>query len=326
MKAILERSAVLDGTRTRVLEVDGEGPPVLLLHGFTDSADGWRPVLRALARGARRAVAVDLPGSGAADPVAREGVLEDLSRFAQAFVAQYAGEAGAVLAGHSLGGLLALRAAERGDERLRAIAPISPAGLGYHAQVRWVEAGLQALGPIVRLTHRAPVPAPLVRSGVRWFYRSRLPDADPDLARHYAEHFRGMSDIRRFGRISRCLAEEIRAHPLRIDRIGTRVLLIWGGRDRICDVAGATALLDAVPGSRLVVLDECGHCPQGQDPEGVARLLLELSSGELEAPPAAAPPAAGHQITERGAPRARAARAARARLAPGGPGGGSSGR
>ncbi|HUE28529.1 MAG TPA: hypothetical protein VMP89_17270, partial [Solirubrobacteraceae bacterium] len=52
---IRESRLPLAGVRTRVLEVDGDGPPLVLLHGFSDSADTWRAMLERLARSGRRA-------------------------------------------------------------------------------------------------------------------------------------------------------------------------------------------------------------------------------------------------------------------------------
>ncbi|MGB3332425.1 MAG: alpha/beta fold hydrolase, partial [Mycobacterium sp.] len=60
--------AGFDGVGTRMLSVPGDGTPVVLLHGYGDSADTWRGVLTRLAAAGRRAVAVDLPGFGQADP------------------------------------------------------------------------------------------------------------------------------------------------------------------------------------------------------------------------------------------------------------------
>src|ERR671931_31971 len=50
------------GVATRALELEGDGPGLILLHGWGDSADTWRPLLARLARLGRRAIAVDLPG------------------------------------------------------------------------------------------------------------------------------------------------------------------------------------------------------------------------------------------------------------------------
>src|SRR6478609_8916423 len=69
--AVRQTAVELGGMATRVLEVDGSDPPILLLHGFSDSSDGWRPVLFELGRRGRRAVATDLPGAGWAQPMSR---------------------------------------------------------------------------------------------------------------------------------------------------------------------------------------------------------------------------------------------------------------
>src|SRR4029453_14058733 len=58
--------------------------PVVLLHGFPESSRMWEPVMAALARSGRRAVAPDLYGlgdSGADAPTTFEGNLEALAAF-----------------------------------------------------------------------------------------------------------------------------------------------------------------------------------------------------------------------------------------------------
>ncbi|MCW2990833.1 MAG: alpha/beta hydrolase fold protein, partial [Solirubrobacterales bacterium] len=65
MQPLIEYRLDLAGHATRALELEGDGPPMLLLHGFADSADTWRRTLDRLARRGRRALAVDLPGFGA---------------------------------------------------------------------------------------------------------------------------------------------------------------------------------------------------------------------------------------------------------------------
>ena len=86
---IRESLQVLDGFATRVLEVDGEGPALVLLHGFSDSADTWRPLLERLGRSRRRAVAigeVDPPATGDGAPLAGEEVLIDGNDNARALI------------------------------------------------------------------------------------------------------------------------------------------------------------------------------------------------------------------------------------------------
>ena len=52
MKSVVEHRIEIAGHATRALEVDGGGPGIVLLHGWGDSADTWRPLLAQLgARG-----------------------------------------------------------------------------------------------------------------------------------------------------------------------------------------------------------------------------------------------------------------------------------
>src|SRR4051794_28091888 len=95
MQPLVEHRESFGGYATRVLELEGEGPPLVLLHGYADSADTWRAVLAELGRRDRRALAVDLPGFARADRLRRdEPVLPQLDRFTAAVV-EAAGEHGA---------------------------------------------------------------------------------------------------------------------------------------------------------------------------------------------------------------------------------------
>jgi pimeloyl-ACP methyl ester carboxylesterase len=105
------------------------GPPLLLVHGFTGGRDDFAGVLDALGED-RRVVAVDLPGHGGSagpdDPAAY-----GLGALA-AWVLRFADAAGLGehhLLGHSLGGLIAQRAAALGSERLRSLT-LMDTGLG----------------------------------------------------------------------------------------------------------------------------------------------------------------------------------------------------
>src|SRR5262249_6837421 len=125
MTPVFEHRVQLAGHATRALEVDGDGPGIVLLHGWSDSADSWRPLLRELSQRGRRAIAVDLPGFGDATPLARGAVLPQLDHFTAELVADWAGQEPVVIAGASLGGCLALRLAENpGELRLAGVVPV----------------------------------------------------------------------------------------------------------------------------------------------------------------------------------------------------------
>ena len=102
----------------------GDGPPLVLLHGFTDTWRTWELVLPALER-RHDVLAPTLPGHAGGPPL--DGDVSDATYVD--FVEQAMDDAGfetADIVGNSLGGYLALRVAERG--RARSVVALAPAG------------------------------------------------------------------------------------------------------------------------------------------------------------------------------------------------------
>jgi pimeloyl-ACP methyl ester carboxylesterase len=271
------------GYETRVLELEGRGDPILLLHGWSDSADTWRCVLARLGRQERRAIAVDMPGFGTADPLADGPMLPQLDEFGVAALA-YAG-AGAkrngrhkasrgIVVGNSLGGCVALRLAEREPERVGRVVALAPAGLDM---ARWL--ALIEHDHVLRALVQVPVPLPtrVVRSAVARAYRSLAfadPQAiEPGIVRAFAKHHPDRAALARMLASGRRLLPELH-DPFDFDAIRCQVLLVWGDSDRLVLHRGAKRLLAAVEGSRLELLERCGHSPQIERPERVVELLL----------------------------------------------------
>ncbi|MEV0582896.1 alpha/beta hydrolase [Nonomuraea sp. NPDC050310] len=98
------RAVHAGGTRFHVVEA-GEGPLVLLLHGFPQFWWTWRRQLVSLAQNGYRAVAVDLRGYGGSDKPPRGYDLPTLASDATGLI-RALGETGAIVVGHDWGGLL----------------------------------------------------------------------------------------------------------------------------------------------------------------------------------------------------------------------------
>src|SRR5947209_13949124 len=106
IQPLFEHRLTLGDFETRVLELEGDGTPLLLFHGYADSADTWRHTLDRLARHGRRAIAVDLPGFGTADPLRPDPILPQLDEFAADALRYLAGRPRqpVIAVGNSLGG------------------------------------------------------------------------------------------------------------------------------------------------------------------------------------------------------------------------------
>jgi pimeloyl-ACP methyl ester carboxylesterase len=277
MQPLIEHRLTLGGYDTRALELEGDGPPVVLLHGFSDSADTWRLVLDRLARAERRALAVDMPGFADADRLRPgEPILPQLDEFARAATEEAAPDGGAVVVGNSLGGCVALRLAEREDVDLAGVVAVAPAGLDM---ARWFV--LLERDPIVRWLLAAPVPLPsaVIKRSVEEVYRRlvfrRAGAVDPKVIATFAGHIASRQVAARTLDTGRRLLPELR-DPFQLDRIRCPVLLVWGRQDLLVFQTGADRVLEAVPDSALEVIEDCGHCPQLEAPERLMELLVDF--------------------------------------------------
>ena len=104
----------------------GEGPLVLLLHGFPEFWWTWRHQLVALAEAGYRAVAVDLRGYGGSDKPPRGYDLITAAADAAGLISAL-GEANAIVVGHDWGGLAAWTLAAYFPKSVRRLAVVSMA-------------------------------------------------------------------------------------------------------------------------------------------------------------------------------------------------------
>ena len=277
---LVEHRLELAGFDTRALELEGDGPPLVLLHGFADSADTWRLVLDRLARQGRRAIALDLPGFATATRLEPGLVLPQFDAFAAAAVRHAAEEAGepAVVAGNSLGGCMALRAAQDAQLPLRGAIPVAPAGFDHPVWFRIIESF-----PLVRAMLAAPLPEPVVQLAVGEAYRqlafARPREAPAAVVSSFASHHRRRADATRFLEVGRRLLPELQG-CFELDRIEAPVLLVWGDRDRMVTHHGSRHLVEAL-GDRedfaYELFEGCGHCPQVEMPERLAATMVAFA-------------------------------------------------
>ncbi|HEY5189537.1 MAG TPA: alpha/beta fold hydrolase [Solirubrobacteraceae bacterium] len=280
IEPLFEHRPTLAGYETRVLELEGDGPPIVFFHGYADSADTWRQALDLLARQGRRAIAFDLPGFGDADALTGDPILPQLDEFAIAAVRYASGRARkpVIAVGNSLGGCVVLRLAERHGNRLAGVVGVAPAGLEMSRLLNLVQRD-----PVLRslMALPTPVPAFVLRSAVARLYRQlafAAPDSiDPAVISSFTYHHRRRARVAHYLDTAHRLLPELR-RPFALEKIAVPLLLVWGDRDRLVFSRGAKRVLDVVPGARLELMEGIGHCPQVEAAERFTELLLEFGA------------------------------------------------
>jgi pimeloyl-ACP methyl ester carboxylesterase len=270
---ITEERVWLGDIHTRRLSVAGSGVPVALLHGFADSADTWRGVLSAFAVAGRAAFAVDMPGYGHADPRKPGAIMPQLDAFVDATIAA---SGAVILMGNSLGACVSVRAAYRGSENIRGVIAVDQPILASHWLVRLSR---RQSDPFRVLDRRMPIPKILYRRAIHSVFARLLyadpAQADPRVLARFTVQAPDRLHLRRLLGDARAIALETAA-GYDSERLKCPLLVIHGRKDRVIPVHASERLHQSVPASSLVVLPNAGHCPQLDDPSGLAGHVLQF--------------------------------------------------
>lgn len=256
----------------------GEGPPLLLIHGWGASSRYWLGAYAALA-GAHDVIALDLPGCGASPPPRGPATLALAAAAVRAAI-EALGLGRVAVGGHSLGASVALLLADSSPERVERLALVSlglprsaaEAALlaGLHAQLR---AGAALWSPWLALW------SPWLAAARPWAQALWATPPLPDLLATRAVH-----DIAGLPREALALAAaDLVAMDARAAlelassagdpallaaarRVAAPALVIAGRDDQLFPPSSSAALAEAMPRAELVLLDRCGHIPMAERP------------------------------------------------------------
>ena len=270
------------GTRTRYLAA-GSGPPLVLLHGDSESAACWQWVLPALGP-SYRVLAPDLPGLGPrVEPVAR-CTPDYFGSFFGGFLDALEIER-AALVGNSLGGLAILHLVLRDPERAAAVVLVSCAGLGREinrAQRLLTISGQGELlaawagtppGNTQRILARSALlfarPARVPLGWVREQYRLASLPQFLDVA---------LASLRELIDLDGQRREEIVLE--RLPELEMPTLVLRGARRQVVPVSYGREAVARVRHGQLAITPDCGHQPQVECPHDFVDAVEGFLSAE----------------------------------------------
>jgi pimeloyl-ACP methyl ester carboxylesterase len=285
-------SGFVDLGRIRVHHTyGGHGSPVVFIHGLGSSGYmEWRLNLEETAS-RHRVFAPDLPGYGRTDKPRARYTIPFFARFIQRYVDDRRLRS-VTLVGASLGGRVALEVALERPSLVRKLVLINTLGLGR---------------PKVRVTQMlyGLVSLPRVGEAAMRFARDALRWASPDMVRHVAGRYAGVStdltramddeyleDLREMYAAEgfhdaylstvrslinpRALLGGHHDVSKRLNELKIPVQLIWGADDPLFPVVHAERAQSLIGHSRLAVIEGAGHTPQSERPEEFNRVLHDF--------------------------------------------------
>ncbi|WP_292120887.1 alpha/beta hydrolase [Mesorhizobium sp.] len=240
------------------VEIAGSEPPLVLVHGFTDTSRSFSLLVPYLA--GRRLIMPDLRGHGASqagEDCAVADFAEDIAGLIRRLRLDRP-----VLVGHSLGAMVSIALAARHPELIGGLVVVAGTLKTGFAPDHPLVAGVAALrdpiapaDPFYDWWHACGPGVP------RAFLAAMAQDASAMPAARW-----------------RAILEEIRRTDLTATARAVRVrtLIIAGACDPLFGEAHQQALAEALAGSRLVWAEHCGHNPHWEDPAFVAEAIVEM--------------------------------------------------
>jgi pimeloyl-ACP methyl ester carboxylesterase len=261
-----ERWIEYRGARMRLF-AGGDGPPLLLIHGFGGAAWNFSELAPLLP--GRRLLIPDLPGHAASAPLP---AAPTTAAYADAVAACLDGPVDVF--GHSMGGAVALRLAERRPDLVRRI--VLAAAAGITSSTRLSEITITLVGVVQ--------PAKIAGRRVERIARSRrlrrlvfgtFEVSNPDLLTERSVHglLRGPTmHTDALGAGKALSADDPRRD---LDRVRCPVLVLWGGRDRQVPLEDGFEYARRLRAPVRVIAD-CGHLLISERPDACARAALEF--------------------------------------------------
>ncbi|WP_214325419.1 alpha/beta fold hydrolase [Nonomuraea sediminis] len=249
----------------------GTGAPLILIHGIGHHWQAWLPVLDRLAAH-RDVIAVDLPGFGVSPglPDGTPYTAETLADAVESFCALM-GVREPHIAGNSLGGYIALELASRGV--VRTATALSPAGFWSRGELLWCQSVLRATRaaarslPVDQAIRAAENPIGRAASvGVMVAHPSRMSPTALVAAMQALGASAGFDET---------LASFTDLMPPAPPK--TPITIAWGEHDRLL-LRRQAVRAAKWSGQRVKLLKGCGHVPMSDDPELVARVVLDGSA------------------------------------------------
>jgi pimeloyl-ACP methyl ester carboxylesterase len=252
-----EKTAVIYGQSIRYFEA-GQGPAVILLHGLGSVKEVWLASFGALSSN-YHVYALDQIGFGHSNKPLLDYKIGTWVDYLQAFM-QSQNISKASLVGNSLGGWIALDFTVQHPEMVDKLVLVDAAGLA------WSQGG-----PVVELN---PSSVPETRALLESLFYNKKIVTDEFVQNVFANHMRNNDGYT----IQRTLASFAQApfEDEKLKSVHAPTLVVWGRQDQLINVDRAEKFHAGIPGSKLVVFDQCGHVPQIEKAEEFNKALLDF--------------------------------------------------
>lgn len=241
--------------------VVGQGPVIVLLHGWSLNSTYWAPQIEFLSK-TYRVVAYDWRGMGCSGGGQKAFDFQALCDEARSVIAAVCGDQKPALIGHSLGGNIVLRLAEENSEQLSAIVVVD-APLPHRLKEELLSIAFKLVSERFSLKLMSAF-------AKRALWGVRLPHLKPEIVSYWQAQFCSNSVP---ALINSLAAWARRPNPIPdLDKIKVRAVLVAGEEDTVAG-QDMRELRAAWSGSQLHMIGNAGHMSFVEQPDRFNRII-----------------------------------------------------
>ena len=262
-------------SRERIaFDVFGDGPPVVLVHGTPSWSYLWRNVVPVLAEHFSVYV-YDLLGYGDSPASSTSEISIAAQGRLLTELLEHCGLENPAIAGHDIGGAIALRAHLLHGQAVRRLALIDAVALApwITSTIRHIQSHLDAYQTMPLHIYQQVV-ATHLRTAVA---HPMTPDAFTAYFEKWDGHEGQQAYLRKVAQFDETETKQF--EPL-LSTMTTPVLVLWGERDAWLDPGIARRLQAILPNAQLNILPEAGHFSPEDTPEPLAAALLDFFTAD----------------------------------------------
>jgi pimeloyl-ACP methyl ester carboxylesterase len=275
--AAQDRFIQVQGVNYHYAEYPGNGPDVLMVHGWSSSTYTWEEVAPALQKKGYHVWSLDMQGFGWTDKP--KGAAYDPLSLMQGVKAwmDAVGLQKVIYVGNSLGGGVGILMSVEHPELIDRLVLIDAAIYPHKKPFIIALAGMPG----------GSIGGKMIFG--RWMVSSTLKDVfyhadwvtDERIDAYY-------SRMRTDGALDAMIAivkaldfKKLDPYARRADQIKSKTLIIHGKNDKWIPIEDSYALRRQIPDSVMAVIPDCGHVPQEEHPEVTSGLILDFLDGTL---------------------------------------------
>tara|TARA_B100001971_G_C18167131_1_gene524867 strand:+ start:25 stop:963 length:939 start_codon:yes stop_codon:yes gene_type:complete len=249
---------------------EGEGFPIVLVHGTASSLHTWDAWTNELKK-TNRVIRMDLPAFGITGPNKNADYsIESYTTFLHSFVEKLNLEK-FHLAGNSLGGNIAWNYAAEHPAKVEKLILVDASGLPTNKEPPAIFK--MAKTPVLRSLFLYVTPKMLITKNIKEVYADDDKVTDELVTRYHKMALRAGNRQAFIDRAKTDFKLDAKINTDRLKSIQTPTLLIWGAKDLWIPLDNGKRMNRILVNSKLEVLENSGHVPMEENPKESLELL-----------------------------------------------------